>query len=72
MCRKTFITISIFMLTAFIYGCGRENSDQSSPAQNYESKYGSGNREDDAGNVMEQEVMDGTDTGTIVPSSEVM
>ncbi len=72
MIRKTILSIFIFMLAALFTGCGRENSDQSSAAQNYESGYGSAKMEDDTGSVMEQEIMDGTDTETIVLSSEVM
>ena len=70
--RKTILSISLFVLSALFSGCGRENSDQPSPAQNYESGYGSEELEDDTERVIEQEVMDGTETGTIVLSSEII
>ena len=72
MSRKTILSISLFMFAALFSGCGRKNSNQSSPAQNYESGYGSEEMGEDTGSIMEQEVMDGTETGTIVLSSEIM
>ena len=72
MSRKTILSISLFMLTVLFSGCGRENSDQSSPAQNYESGYGSEKMEEDTGSIIEEKGMEGTDTGSIVLSSEVM